>query len=297
MIYVVIAVHNRNQLTAKCLACLRAQTEPHRVVVVDDGSTDGTAALIARDFPDVTVLTGTGSLWWTGGTNLGIRYVLEHDHPASDDFVLTLNDDTEVTPDYLTTLLRAYRSNPPGIIGSVSVDIREPDRLLYAGTRLNRQLATFQDVAAGQFNNQYDQLATGPACLPTDCLPGRGMLIPKPVFDAIGLFDDHHFPHHMADLDFSLRARKAGFPLLVATRSIVYEHADATGLQLNKPVSLRAFWRALFATRSPIKLTTRYQFARRHAPILPLYLILDLSRIVGGYFLHQLNLAFTRFSH
>ena len=291
MIYVVIPVYNRRQLTAACLACLRAQTEPHRVVVVDDGSTDGTAALITRDFPGVTVLIGTGSLWWAGGTNLGIRYVLEHCQPTNDDFILTLNDDTEVAPDYLATLLLAHRSNPPGIIGSISVDIREPARLLYAGTRLNTWSAMFRDVASSQFNNHYDQIANGPDYLPTDCLPGRGMLIPKRVFDAIALFDEVHFPHHMADIDFSIRARKAGFPLLVATHCVVYEHADATGLQLNKPVSLRVFWQALFATRSPIKLTTRYQFARRHAPITPLYLTLDLARIVGGYFFRRFKTA------
>lgn len=296
MIYVVIPVFNRCALTRSCLTCLQAQTEPHRVVVVDDGSTDGTAAMIARDFPDVIVLTGTGSLWWAGGTNVGIRYVLDRLRPNPNDFVLTLNDDTEVAPDYLANLLRAYAANHPALIGSVSVDIREPARLLYAGTRLNWCSATFQDRAATDFANQRNQLPAQPAYLPTDCLPGRGMLIPIAVFAQIGLLDDGHFPHHMADIDFSIRAHNAGFRLVVATDCVVLEHADATGLQLSKPLSLRAFGEALLATRSPIKLQTRYYFARRHAPVPAVFLLLDLSRIIGGYVIRRIKTALTRSS-
>ncbi len=289
MIYVVIPVHNRRELTRACLKCLRLQTERHRVIVVDDGSTDGTATLIAEEFPDVTVLTGNGSLWWAGGTNLGIRHVLPE--LRADDFILTLNDDTEVAPDYLALLIRAYDASKPALIGSISVDIREPARLLYAGTRLALTTASFSDQAMARFHNQVGQLPAGQPYLSTDCLPGRGMLISAGVFKAIGLFDDAHFPHHMADIDFSMRARNAGFPLVVATNCVVLEHADATALQLSKPVPLRVFWDALFATRSPIKLVTRYAFARRHAPVMPVFLAIDLSRIIGGYVARRLKAA------
>lgn len=295
MIYVIIPVHNRRELTRACLACLRVQAEPHRTIVVDDGSTDGTATMIAGEFPDVTVLTGNGSLWWAGSTNLGIRYVLTG--LRADDIVLTLNDDTEVAPDYLARLLRVHRANPDAVLGSVSVDIHQPSRLLYAGTRLNLRSARFQDVAATDFNNRLDQLPAGQPYLPTDCLPGRGMLVPAGIFRAVGLFDTTHFPHHMADIDFSIRARKAGFQLVVATDCIVLEHADATALQLNKPVSGRAFWDALFATRSPIKLKTRYHFARRHALAMPVFLALDLSRIIGGYCFRRLKMRLSGQPH
>lgn len=295
MIYVIIPVHNRRELTRVCLSCLRAQTETHQVIVVDDGSTDGTATTIAQEFPDVTVLTGTGSLWWAGGTNLGIRHVLPRLN--TNDFVLTLNDDTEVGPDYLARLLLAYDANKPALIGSISVDIRNPARLLYAGMRVNMVTASFTDQATDQFHNQAGQLPASQPYLSTDCLPGRGMLITAGIFNAIGLFDDAHFPHHMADIDFSIRARKAGFALLVATDCVVLEHAEATALQLNKPVSLRVFWAALFATRSPIKIRTRYAFARRHAPIMPIFLALDLSRIMGGYVFRRLKTALSGPTH
>ncbi|QDK83750.1 glycosyltransferase family 2 protein [Spirosoma sp. KCTC 42546] len=284
MIYVVIPVHNRKQYTRKCLACLRDQTEQaHQVVVVDDGSTDGTADMIQAEFPNVLVRMGTGSLWWAGGTNLGIQYVLDHLKSQPNDFLLTLNDDTEIAPNYLANLLNAYSAKQPCIIGSVSVDIREPGRLLYAGTHIDMSFAKIRDLAKTRFKQQQALLATGPHYIPSDCLPGRGMLIPISVFSKIGLLDELHFQHHMADLDFSIRARKAGFSLFVATNCVVYEHAEATGLALNKSTSIRQFLRALFTTRSPINLKTRYHFARIHAPAFLIYLTFDLARIFGGY--------------
>lgn len=289
MIYVVIPVYNRKEYTRICLACLKAQTEQaHRVIVVDDGSTDGTSAMIHSEFPDVTVLTGTGSLWWAGGTNRGIQYVLEHMAVNENDFLLTLNDDTEVDPDYLTNLVNAFKANQPCLIGSISVNIKEPAKLLYAGTRLDMSFAKLQDLAKTRFSNQYARLRSAPNYIPSDCLPGRGLLIPITVFQKIGLLDDTRFQHHMADLDFSIRARKAGFGLFVATRCVVYEHAEATGLVLHKSISLRQFWEALFTIRSPINLKTRYHFARIHAPIVSLYLAFDLARILGRYIINSL---------
>ncbi|QMW05267.1 glycosyltransferase family 2 protein [Spirosoma foliorum] len=290
MIYVVIPVYNRKQYTRKCLSCLSAQTErAHTVIVVDDGSTDGTAEMIHAEFPEVIVCTGTGSLWWAGGTNLGIQYALKNLPITENDFLLTLNDDTEVGPDYLTNLLKAFNTNRPCLIGSISIDSQDPNRLLYAGTELDMAFAKIRDVAQSRFHQQYATLAKGPLYLPTDCLPGRGLLIPKIVFTKIGLFDETHFRHHMADLDFSIRARKAGFPLVIATDCVVFEHADATGLIYNKTTSLRQFWEALFTIRSPLNLNTRYHFARIHAPIMPLYFSFDLARIFGGYILRKMR--------
>lgn len=290
MIYIVIPVHNRKQYTRKCLACLRDQTEQaHQVIVVDDGSTDGTADMIQAEFPDVLIRTGTGSLWWAGGTNLGIRYILDHLNSQPTDFLLTLNDDTEVDPDYLANLLIAYYAKQPCIIGSISVDIREPCRLLFAGTHIDLSFAKIRDLAKLRYKQQQALLAIGPLYIPTDCLPGRGMLIPISVFNKIGLLDELHFQHHMADLDFSIRARKAGFSLFVATRCIVHEHAEATGLVLNQSTSLRQFLKALFTMRSPINLKTRYHFARIHAPAFLIYLTFDLARILGGYVRRKLT--------
>lgn len=290
MIYIVIPVHNRQQYTIACLACLARQTVTEkRVIVVDDGSTDNTYERIKELYPETVVLRGDGSLWWAGATNFGIDYILTTFSPSQDDFILMLNDDTKTRPDYLNNLLAAYQANKPCIIGSVSVDVASTNRLTYAGTRLNLVIPAIEDWAATRFKNSYDVLLMTCPYLQSDSLPGRGMLIPKPVFDQIGLLDAQHFRHHMADLDFSVRARKAGFPLIVSSASVVYEHTDATGVNLKQPMPLRQFIDALSSMKSAINYPIRYHFARKHASLPYLYFTIDMLRIVAGYCLRQLQ--------
>jgi GT2 family glycosyltransferase len=74
MIFIVIPVHNRRDFTRECLLSLRKQTYKNfKVIIVDDGSMDGTGDMIEKDFPEVIPLKGDGELWWTGATNMGVE--------------------------------------------------------------------------------------------------------------------------------------------------------------------------------------------------------------------------------
>lgn len=237
----------------------------------------------------MVVLTGSGSLWWTGATNLGIRHVQEQGLLGPNDFVLTLNDDTEVTADYLETLLVASQANNGCIIGSVSVDTQPPHRLLYAGTSLNLWFPHITDWAKTRFHDSYEDLQACGTYIHSESLPGRGMLIPQRVFEAIGLFDEQRFQHYMADIDFTVSARKAGFPLVISVASVVYEYTDATGFDVKQQASFRQFRQALTSIKSPVNYPVRYQFARKHSPLGRLYFGLDMLRILGGYTLRRIR--------
>ena len=291
MVFVVIPVYNRKSLTRRCLECLREQTVKNLItIVVDDGSSDGTGDMIRQEFPEVALLTGDGNLWWTEGTNVGVRYALQHQPVDEENFVLTLNDDTEVKPDYVETLLTAYYGNKPCIVGSVCVDVKNPNRLEYAGTKINLYLSG-ETYLANQFGNDYQRVLKEKTVIDSDSLPGRGVLIPVDVFDKVGLYDSLHFKQYMADIEFSVRAKKAGYRLIVSVASIVYGHVDATGLQLKPDLSFNKFWKGLSSTRSPINLSLRYYFAMRHAPTKWLYFALDVGRIFTGYFKRRLRLG------
>src|SRR4030095_6703004 len=108
-ICVVVPVFNRRHYTEALLRCMRQQTfNNFQVIVVDDGSTDGTSEMISQHFKEVQLLRGNGNLWWTGARNVGIRHAMVQ--AAETDAVLVINDDLEVDPDYLEILHGLYQS-------------------------------------------------------------------------------------------------------------------------------------------------------------------------------------------
>src|SRR5215469_10337958 len=155
-IYAVVPVHNRKALIERFINCMRGQTYRNfTVIVVDDGSTDGTSALIQGKYPEVHLLAGDGNLWWTGATNLGIRHALAQ--AQEDDAILIINDDIEVDPDYLECLLQAWRKAPNALIGSVVVDIKNPEVIYDGGHTVNWWTAKMRTVNVNRRLRDFDR--------------------------------------------------------------------------------------------------------------------------------------------
>jgi GT2 family glycosyltransferase len=276
MIYIVIPVFNRWNYTSDCLQSLLRQTNKAFVtVVVDHGSTDDTSERISREFPEVVVIKGDSSMWWTAATNLGVRYALEK--RAS--YILTLNNDLVVPPEYIDCLYKAAVTHTRAIIGSISLNIVRPEKVMFAGVRWNPWNSKYKGVKEAVL--PYTALKSGQDSIDTDLLPGRGTLVPSHVFEAIGLFDERRFPHYMADEDFSLRAVGAGYRLITVTDCAVLSHVEATGLNNGKrkkgiPYLMEAFT----SIKSPSKLSTRWHWATRHGKIPVLYFVMDFGRVI-----------------
>lgn len=290
MITIVIPVHNRLEFTRQCLACLSAQTyRQFQIVVVDDGSTDGTERMITQEFPDAIVLKGDGNLWWTEATNWGIRYAQKHTDKGQENFILTLNDDTRVGPDYLQTMLDSYQQHKPCLVGSVSVDSDNPNKLEYAGAAFELYTAGGRHLSE-DYHNSYQELAGRTTYVESHSLPGRGTLIPMEVFDRVGLFNSKKYIHYMSDIEFSVRARKAGYRLIVNVSSVVYEYVKATGIQVEREVSLKQFIDGFTSIKSPTNLRVRYHFAIDHSKTKVLYFCFDVARICTGFLLRKVRL-------
>ncbi|WP_083891461.1 glycosyltransferase family 2 protein [Fibrella aestuarina] len=280
MIYVIIPVHNRKHYTRECLRCLHEQVyKDIRVIVVDDGSTDGTTELIKEEFPEVTVLHGDGNLWWTKAINMGVSYAIKQSTDTSTDAILTLNDDLLIKPDYIEKLASFFMQNQPCLVGSPVVDVKNHNYLEYAGTTCNYYSAKWKSNAK-IFHNNYDELKSKSSLLPSDDLSGRGTLIPMSFFCQQGLYDERNFPHYMADIELSVRARKSGYNLFVVTDSLVYNYMDATR---NKRQSWDVFIKGFVSFKSPNYLRSRYIFAVRHTPLRQVFFLLDLSRMIFGF--------------
>jgi GT2 family glycosyltransferase len=277
MIYIVIPVFNRWHFTKACLASLASQANKGFVtVVVDHGSTDGTSQHILAEFPEVVVVKGDESMWWTAATNAGVKYALE----KNADHILTLNNDLVVGKDYIDHLASAALANPRSIIGSVTLDIDQPEKVMFSGGSWNAWIAKYR--SAVDLQKAYSVLKDQYATVSSDLLPGRGTLIPATALREAGLFDEVNFPHYMADEDFSLRAQKRGYSLLVNTSCVVFSHVGATGLngQHSKKKVIAMLMDDFTSIKSPVKLSVRWQWARKHGKSPILYFAIDLGRVV-----------------
>jgi GT2 family glycosyltransferase len=283
MIYIIIPVFNRLKFTTECIESLRRQTySDYKIIVVDDGSTDGTAEFLNQHYPETTVLKGDGNLWWTGATNMGVKHVLNSE-TGENDFILTLNNDLVVQNDYLEKLVEIYNENKPCLVGSVSVDIADPQSVHYCGVTWDSFSA--KQRSAVKLPAKLSDLQANSKFIKTDLLPGRGILIPISVFKKIGIYDVQSFPHYAADEDFSLRARKAGYQLLVSNFAYVCSHVNESNLSgKHQRKNFKYYYDFFFSIKSSCNLKYRYRWAHKHAKIPILYFAFDFSRICASQF-------------
>ena len=289
-IFIVIPVFNRIELTKNCLYSLSRQTyKNYEIIVVDDNSSDGTYGIISRDFQDVTLLKGDGNLWWTGGTNIGVKYALKT--AQNNDYVLTLNNDTKVYPAYLEHIISTSFKNPKSIIGSLCVHMDNPKLIDTSGFIMDWQNCSSRYVKRPGV--QRNPELTGVRQITHTC--GKGVLIPIQVFKKIGLFDQQHFPHYHADSAFTLKAHLNGFNVLLDYDSIVLSNVKTGGITGKKPrPSLIVFIKSLFIMKSPNQIKTRVNFAKAFFPNKKLkYLVMIYLKTIGGflryYFKYLLN--------
>src|SRR5947209_5631095 len=128
-----VPAFNRCERTLNFLRQFAKVEYPNKCAVVcDDGSTDNTYHNVRLNFPDVDVLRGDGNLWWSGGTNVAIRHALA----KGADYILTINDDVHMEPDFLTEMVKVARQNPKYIVGCRLHRQDKPERLWSLGTSL-----------------------------------------------------------------------------------------------------------------------------------------------------------------
>lgn len=241
-IFVLLPVHDRLAHTCKVLEALRAQTlaDVLQIVVIDDGSTDGTGQFLAEQ-TDVVTLTGDGNLWWGGAIQRGLEWVLAQ-HPGVEDYVLFQNNDTWFEPGYIQELIDVSRDHGGAAVGSV---IHEADRappLVSIGPRVDINRLAVWDVLS---ELDPDEASSPKHIYRVDALSGRGTLYPVGLFRRYGLMRPRLLPHYMADYEVAMRFARHGTPLLVSTRAVV--HSPPV---YGNDVSRMGFWERRFGRRS-----------------------------------------------
>jgi len=279
MIYIVIPVFNRKQFTKDCLDSLRKQTDKRfEVVVVDDGSTDGTDQMLKDDYPEVHVLNGDGNLFWTAATNMGIEYGLKNNA----DFILTLNNDVIAKEDYIEKMYYWAEKQPNALLGSLALDTKT-DRPTYGGEIINWFSHSYRFLLEELPESKQKGLHE------VTHFPGRGLLIPKVVFEKIGLYAQKALPHYMADHDFTHKAHRNGFKIFCNYDAAIYTYPEASGDQQNRQKkSFKKYKDHLFGIRGGGNLRNFTIYTFRNCPIyfMPTFLLIGYSKRILGYLIH-----------
>jgi GT2 family glycosyltransferase len=211
-IFIVLPVHNRRAITARFIACLKKQHgTPYRLILVDDGSTDGTAEMVLHELPETVVLRGDGNLWWGGALEEARKWLAREAPPHAT--VMLANDDTEFEGDLLQTALRELAQNPDAIILAHCFD-RTTRELIDRGTIVDWSRLNFRSAAPDEAPN---------------CLSTRGLFLRVSDFEKIGGFHPRLIPHYGSDYEFTIRAHRKGFRLLSSPALKVWLDGTATG--------------------------------------------------------------------
>jgi GT2 family glycosyltransferase len=237
-----------------------------RIVYVDDTGEAGGDA-IAREFPVVDVIRTTSPVWWTGAINLGIAAA----RGGADAGVLFFNQDVTCAPDYFEKLAEVVDANPGALVGSAVMYAQEPGRVWSAGGAVEwwgRGIRVLHHGAPAA------ELPEEP--FPADWLFGMGTYVPVEVFDRIGLPDAARFPMAWGDLDFSLRAKKAGIPVLVAPKARLFHEVGDYDARVAGAPSAKQYAAWLADPKHNLSLSAHAEIWRRHGPRLlwPLSLLL-----------------------
>lgn len=190
-VYIIIPVHNRKRVTLDCLSHLQRNGDLKRysVVVVDDGSVDGTHKAINQLYPNVTVLTGSGDLWWTGAIKCGMEYA----YSQGAEYFIWLNDDCLPEPNSLQFLIDFLVKNPTSI-GAPACYLSDKQVAVENGC-LGRTRLT---ASPGEI-------------IRVDSVAGYCVGLPRIIVDSIGLPNDQLFPHYGGDDMYILKATRHKF--------------------------------------------------------------------------------------
>ena len=248
-----------------------------RVVVVDDGCSDGTGAAIRAAFPEVDLIQGDGTLHYAGGTNRGIEAALAEDIDDDPEFLITANDDAEFDPMLFTRLIEAADRNPGAAVGALL--IRHEDRSVLF------QVGLHFDVRFGGWRIPLHWRVADlpPGDLEVETIVGNCLMVPTELVREVGLMDARRFPVGASDVQWVRRMQNVGRRCVIATDAVVFCRANNVLPSLRSLGALATLRILLIDRQHPLNLRRHWRAVWYSAP----------SRIaaVGAFSMHCLHLA------
>jgi GT2 family glycosyltransferase len=238
---------NGKEDTLECLASVRQIAYSNfEVVVVDNGSDDGSPETIASLFPQVTLIKTGKNLGYAGGNNVGLRHALA----SGAQYFLLLNNDTIVDANILTAFVEASAAMADsGILSAKIYYHSEPRKLWYAGVRLEKPLRV---VHVGQ--GQIDDETRYGSIVETEYACGCALFAQTDIVRKVGFLDEQYFLVY-EEVDWCYRAKSSGYKSFVVPNAKVWHKVSASFGGATSPLALYFFKRNTLL------------FARKHLPL------------------------------
>lgn len=240
-VFIVILNWNGRQLLEDCIKSLQDITHPnYSILVVDNGSSDGSVQMVSQKYPQIEIIQNETNLGFSKANNIGINRALA----KGADYVLLLNNDVEVAPDFLHKLVEvAERDEKIGIVGPKIYYYDRPKVIWFAGGVINFRYGGGGHIGHNQIDRgQYNQIKE------VDYISGCAMLIKKEVIEKIGLLDEDYFIYS-EDTDLCYRAHKADFRNLYVPSAVIWHKASSSSSEDSPLMNYYLFRNSLIFSR------------------------------------------------
>jgi len=263
---VVVLNWNGQDVIMPCLDSLGKVTDPSiRVMVVDNASTDGSAALVRENYPGVELIENPQNLLFAEGNNTGLRKIMER----GGRFLLLLNNDTEVDPDFISEMMKCMDDDKTGIVGPKIYFFNEPSTIWYGGGGF------FPLLGIPKHENIRKKETSGDDPIrSTQWVTGCAMLVRREVFEEIG-FLDPIYTIYCEDVDFCLRSREAGWKCMYAPQARVWHKVSSSSGGGMTPFKLEN------RVASTARLFRRFKPACWNILMAPVHLLIFIIMLVG----------------
>ena len=229
LVSIITINYNQLRMTCELLDSLRKLTYPAvEIIVVDNNSTENPTSVIASKYPEVKLIVSNENLGFAGGNNLGIK-------ESKGDYLLFLNNDTEVDPGVLEPLVKLFETNPDaGAASSKILYHNSGETIQYAGSsRVDPFTGRSKRVGYMEKDNgQHDQLKE------THLAHGAAMMVPRRVINKVGMMPEFFFLYY-EEVDWCESIKKGGYKIFFVPESKVY-HKES--MSIGKGSTLKTYY-------------------------------------------------------
>jgi GT2 family glycosyltransferase len=221
LLSIVVLTWNNFADTAECLHSLGQLNYPrYNIILVDNGSTDGSIERLQATFPKVEIIKNDRNLGYAGGNNIGIKHALSN----GAEYLLILNNDTIVDRNLAAELTSISRAcNNSGVLGCANYYYDNREKIQFSGGMIDWKTGDVIDTTRHKIDEgQFKALRQ------VDTVAGSCLFIPATVIKAVGSFDERYFLT-FEESDLCCRVKKAGYTVYTCMNAIIWHKVSVSG--------------------------------------------------------------------